>query len=229
MGAGVCAGAALLPDIDEPESTIARSFGPLSWVLSQGVNKLSAAVYNVTKTSREPFVVDGHRKLTHTLAWMVLVAVATTIGCGLGGKPVTLGVLFFLIGLAMRGLMGDWVKREGWVASTAAAAAAAWAAFAFLPQGNYWWLGAAVLVGQVLHGVGDGITKEGIPWLAPMRINQKGWWEFALPSLLRIRAGGFIENAVIVPVLALAFLAGGTAQVVGWNQLLAIVGTLTQR
>ena len=39
--AGVCAGAALLPDLDTGQSTVSRSFGPLSKALAKGIDALS--------------------------------------------------------------------------------------------------------------------------------------------------------------------------------------------
>ena len=36
-GAIVCAGAAMLPDLDHPSATIAQTFGPITWGLSKAV------------------------------------------------------------------------------------------------------------------------------------------------------------------------------------------------
>ncbi len=217
VGAAVCAGFALWPDVDEEQSTLARSFGPLTLGLATLVNKLSSAWYNLTKTSREPTRVDGHRLLTHSLPGMLLTTAGVAALAGWGGKAATIGILFFMLGLAIRGLMGDWAKRNGWLATTAAAAASAFTAYTFLPQGDYWWLFAAALVGQLFHGVGDGITKEGVPWLGGVvTIRGKRWWEFTLPSFLRIRAGGWVENAVLNPVFGIVLVLGVWSTFAGW-------------
>src|SRR5699024_10464258 len=48
--AGVTAGAALLPDLDTPQATIARSFGPLSQGLAHVVETGSRTFCNATRT-----------------------------------------------------------------------------------------------------------------------------------------------------------------------------------
>jgi hypothetical protein len=39
----------------------------------------------------------------------------------LGGRPVVLGVLFFTVALALRGLMAEWARRHGWLVTTTTA------------------------------------------------------------------------------------------------------------
>src|SRR5690349_7133877 len=51
VGALICAGAALAPDLAHKAATISRAFGPLSHGLCEIVDKLSYAVY---KASRKP-------------------------------------------------------------------------------------------------------------------------------------------------------------------------------
>lgn len=74
----------------------------------------------------------------------------------------------------------------------------------FIPEeGNYPWLGIAVTFGWFMHILGDLITKLGVPLLWPIKIRGRRWWNVALPSLLRIRAGGTFEKAVLLPLLTL--------------------------
>src|SRR5689334_11070895 len=47
-GAALTSGAALLPDLDHPPSTVARSFGPVTKIVSRGVDAASVGIYNVT-------------------------------------------------------------------------------------------------------------------------------------------------------------------------------------
>src|SRR5690606_41513753 len=49
-GAAIGAGAALLPDIDHPNSTATGSQGPLTRLLSAGARQFSAWVYHATLT-----------------------------------------------------------------------------------------------------------------------------------------------------------------------------------
>ena len=58
-GALICAGAALLPDMDHPGGTVARSLPPLSTWLARGVSRLGG----------------GHRRGTHSLVGLLVVVV----------------------------------------------------------------------------------------------------------------------------------------------------------
>lgn len=228
VGAALCAGAAVVPDIDEPSSTIARSFGPVSWLAAKGVWWLSVAWYNLTRGPGDPPSADGHRKLTHTLFGQILLTGLAAALAGWGGRTGALILMFILTGLAMRGLMHTWVKRNGWIVTTTAAAAATWAAAEWLPGGgSYWWLTATVFAGVVIHGLGDTPTKDGMPWLAPfIPIRGKRWFDVALPSLLRFKANGWLDKAFLA-IFTVVALAGVTAKLLGgWGVLLtAILGT----
>ena len=86
-GALVCAGAAMLPDLDHPSATIAQTFGPLTWGLSKAVNWLAG----------------GHRAATHSLLF--------AIGAGVGahflanGYPIGRHIMVvLLIGLSLRAI-----------------------------------------------------------------------------------------------------------------------------
>ncbi len=54
VGALICAGAALAPDLDHKAATISRAFGPVSRGLCEIVDKLSYAVYKATKKAGRP-------------------------------------------------------------------------------------------------------------------------------------------------------------------------------
>ncbi|MFI5749000.1 metal-dependent hydrolase [Streptomyces sp. NPDC051644] len=224
VGAAVSAGAALLPDIDHPSSTIARTFGPVSTAVSHLVDRVSTAVYNMTCTAREAPRTGGHRTLTHTAVFAVAVGGLVSTVCGLLGKPAAVTVLFLTLGLAIRGLMGRWARRQGWVVTTLVTAAAAAAAMWWLPAGRgYPVLGLAVAVGSLTHCLGDMITKQGCPLAWPMVHRGKRWWEFAPPAALRIRAGGSFEKTVLVPALTV-FTVAGTAFAIPEVQALILSG-----
>lgn len=209
VGAAVCAGAALLPDIDHPSSTVARTFGPASTALSRLVDSVAAAVYNATRTRIEQPRTGGHRTLTHTSVFAVALGGVVAAACGWIGKPAAVAVLFVLLGLAIRGLLGDWAKRQGWAVTTLVTAAATAAALWWLPADQgYPILGLAVAVGAFTHCLGDMITKQGCPLAWPLVHRGKRWWEFAPPAALRIRAGGTFEKVVLVPVLGVVTILG---------------------
>lgn len=199
--AGVCAGAALLPDIDSPGSTVSRSLGPLTWLLSKAISKVSWAFYQLTASHRDNRT-GSHRTLTHTALFTVLIGGGIAALTGWGGKGAVAGVLFFMASLAIRGLLADWAKKNGWVAITVVAAVLTFVAWQTLPAGGQAWLGVAVGAGVFLHDLGDAITQNGCAFLAPFaRVKGKNWWEFSLPSGLRITAGGAGEKVALLPVL----------------------------
>ena len=53
VGALICAGAALAPDLDQKSATISRAFGPISHALCGVIDALSTAVYNGTRSRGE--------------------------------------------------------------------------------------------------------------------------------------------------------------------------------
>lgn len=220
IGAAACAGSALLPDIDHPHSTVARTFGPVSTGLSHLVDSVATAVYNATRTSREEPRTGGHRTLTHTTVFALGLGGLVSVACGTLGKPAAIAVLFLLLGLAIRGLMGTWARRQGWLVTTLVTAAATAMAMWWLPPDRgYPVLGLAVAVGSVTHCLGDMITKQGCPLLWPMVHRGKRWWEVALPSALRIRAGGPFEKTFLAPALSFVTVAGTVFAIPETHQL----------
>jgi membrane-bound metal-dependent hydrolase YbcI (DUF457 family) len=72
---------ALLPDLDMPGTKASKLLGPVTWVLAWLIQKVSIIVFEATKTSSDRSGrMPGHRQLTHTALWGVLVSVATLAG-----------------------------------------------------------------------------------------------------------------------------------------------------
>lgn len=196
--AGLAAGAALLPDLDSPPATISRSFGPLSQGLSHVVENASQAVVNMTSTHKDDYCNNGHRKLTHTFVFAIAMGLGASALIGLGGKKAAIGLLFVLLGLAIRGLVPEWSKKNDWLVVTAVSAVLAWVAWTVTPvMGSGVVMGSAVTVGILTHLAGDFITKQGIPALAPLRFHGRGWYDFGLPSPMRISASGMADQLLL--------------------------------
>ncbi|MGH3715502.1 MAG: metal-dependent hydrolase [Micromonosporaceae bacterium] len=218
----VCAGSALLPDLDcsgkvtsnQGGATVARTFGVVSLFVAECVEKLSLGVYAVTRTRKDGKRRSGHRTFTHTWVFAALLAVGLTWLAGRYGKPVVIGALFLTVGLAVRGLMADWARRSGWLLTTLVSVSATYLALQLLPVGlDYSLLGAAVGVGCVVHTAGDMITRAGCPVLWPIPIAGETWYEFSLPDPVAVRAGGVVERAALLPLLTLGMLAAMVWQV----------------
>ncbi len=122
------------------------------------------------------------------------------------GKPAIIATLFVCLGLALRGLAGELAKEKGWLAVSAVAAVLSALTWQSYPtEAGSTGLGVAVALGCATHCLGDAITKEGVPFLAPfLTLGKERWWEFRLPSFLSIRAGGPFEKVVLGPALTVA-------------------------
>ncbi|RJL34225.1 metal-dependent hydrolase [Bailinhaonella thermotolerans] len=180
-GGLICAGAAMLPDLDHPSATIAQTYGPVTWVLSRVVNWASG----------------GHRKATHSL----LFAAAAGIGAQALADRTELGrniLIFLMIGLALRGLgVGIPRKRIASAFVNAGLTLGTMAALATFDL-RYDWLGAAIALGCLAHIAGDCFTEKGCPIFWPVKTR------FALPFGLGIDTGGKIEMRLLTPLFTVA-------------------------
>ncbi|AGL15819.1 metal-dependent hydrolase [Actinoplanes sp. N902-109] len=220
IGTTVCAGGALLPDLDlsgkvtrnQGGATVARTFGVLSLFLAEVIEKISLGIYTATKLSRDPRRNNGHRTFTHTLPFAALVGWGTTSLATAYGKWAVVGIVFFMAGLGLRGLFDEWAERAGWVIVTLSAAVIAWFTAANLPgERGYPMLGFAVAVGCVVHLFGDMITKNGVPILWPIPINRRMWRMIGIPNRIAVQVGGKTETVVlrtIFTVIAILAVAG---------------------
>ncbi|MFD4974765.1 metal-dependent hydrolase, partial [Streptomyces sp. NPDC058424] len=88
MGTVLCAGAALLPDLDHHDGTIANFLGPVSKVLCRFVAWISG----------------GHRHATHSLFFVILMTVGSWAGItylvGLGQVCIGAGMSRWQVGQA---------------------------------------------------------------------------------------------------------------------------------
>jgi membrane-bound metal-dependent hydrolase YbcI (DUF457 family) len=199
-GAAVCAGAAVLPDIDCAHSTMARSLG----FITEAFALLLTKVLGVK-----------HRHGTHSWVGVgVFTLIAWALGVFRDGMP---GLLH---GSAERGVMiGDRIllvlmltvllaamlcifRVKGHLGDLAALA------LALVMARTGWGLGlvpAAVAVGTITHIAGDSLTKEGCPWLWPFT-DRHFWLPFGLawPRFLRFTTDHWFERYALTGGLSLA-------------------------
>ena len=145
-GSMTAAGAALLPDADHPEATIAWSFGPITKAVTLFVHRVSG----------------GHRHATHSLLFAVEATLATWLLLLLARQWFAVPTLFVLTVFALRA----WHVKPS---LTPVAAVLYTGVFWFLLHGDYGWLPVAVGAGVLAHLAGDCLTKEGCPLLWPHR------------------------------------------------------------
>lgn len=217
----VVAGGALAPDLDSHSSTVVRSFGIFGKLAHELTNAISLLVYNITKTKNDKPKTDSHRTFFHTTAFAILVgfivsglsAIPAAAPFHIWDRSYTVGQLFsllimwFFLHLGLAGLFDFALKARkkfGPYLVMLASAAGTLVISRFLPENEtYWWLGIAAAGGMLIHLLGDFITKMGVPILWPLKIRGKRWYDVALPSFMRIKAGGWVETTVLFPIFSL--------------------------
>ena len=181
VGVAVGAGAALLPDLDEPGSTVGRSLGAITRGTSKVLRAASTRVYRSTATAYELRTTrsdGGHRYLTHTIP-AVLVFGAVAWGVAVLGA-LGLGVVVF--GMAALGLACV-VKPFGRKAVQGAGVTAVLIAGAAVVVASTapWLVACVVSVGALAHVLGDWLTRSGVPLAWPLKHRGKRWWMFRSP------------------------------------------------
>ncbi|CAL9380722.1 hypothetical protein SUDANB121_01060 [Nocardiopsis dassonvillei] len=183
--AAVGAGAALLPDLDEPGSTVGRSLGAVTEGIARLLCSASRAVYKATATPYELQAGKdgGHRYLTHTVP---AVLVFGALAWGLAAvAPLGLGLVVFCMAALGLGTVARAMRKAGplrrrkLAASLIAVLAAAGAVFA--DGGAAWLVGLTVATGALTHVLGDWLTRSGVPLAWPFVVRGKRWWMFHSP------------------------------------------------
>ncbi|MFI6512409.1 metal-dependent hydrolase [Streptosporangium sp. NPDC050855] len=182
-GTIICAGAAMLPDLDHPSATIAQTFGPVTWALSKAVSWLAG----------------GHRNITHSLAF----AVAAGFGAHYLANTYPLGrdiMVILLIGLALRAV-GIAIPGKKFASAMLNVGMTGGLFIVFRSDNvGYAWLGLAVAIGCLTHVAGDCCTERGCPVLWPIR---RKW---LLPWKIGIKTGRAFEQKFLGPVLSVVVL-----------------------
>lgn len=195
-------GAALLPDLDIPSSTAARSLGLLTKLIARGVGAASLAIYHATRGEADPAGrANGHRLATHTLPACLLFGLLASLACLLHPLAGTslLGVLGGLLGLGLRT-----------AGASLALVAGGGAYYVLTTYPSWWWLfGVSVALGCLAHLGGDVVTPAGIPICWPREADGRRWRMVSTPATFG--AGGDIETVVVTPVLGLCLVLAASA------------------
>lgn len=227
-GALLCAGAALLPDIDHPGGTVARSLPPFSGWLARGVSRiagghrrgthsvLGVAVLGIlawlSQTVSIP-VGDGLRWLAHSGDLLFLEQLADALPGQVWPLAALLSVLLMSFAVKVLAFIPDRVSRANWIA-----AGTLGVVVGLHPPEHPWWFVVAVVLGCVVHLLGDLITVRGIHLLWPLRLSlplpdsvYRGQSFFRWPILGR--AGSRRETLIMAPITAFTLTGLGCAVV----------------
>jgi membrane-bound metal-dependent hydrolase YbcI (DUF457 family) len=179
-------GAGVFPDIDEPGSTIARTFGFLTGAFAWIVHKISG----------------GHRKGTHSLLGVAIMTAAAMGAASWQATPrpwwhlVPAGLilaLLFSAGLRALHIGGH----HGDAIGIALAALVLWKGWAPVTSWHVPVLAACVALGMLAHIAGDMCTHDGCPLLYPLSRHEFG----LLPQPVRITTNKLAEHWVVSPLL----------------------------
>lgn len=159
VGALVCAGAALVPDADHHNATIAHSLPPVSQWICDIIGKASG----------------GHRHGTHSilgLAFFTLLAVLASQFTLEGGPTGTIdagagifSVMMVAFAAKVLRIIPDSMRRTPWAVGLAGGA---WVAF--FPPSHPHWFAIAMALGVTVHIAGDMMTTGGCNLVWPARL-----------------------------------------------------------
>jgi membrane-bound metal-dependent hydrolase YbcI (DUF457 family) len=181
VGTIVAAGAGLLPDLDHPQASPARAFGPISQTAARIICHLSG----------------GHRHATHSILGLSVCGILT-FAAYLNVWALTT-VIWLCMGLGVRALWRRPPNRPNgkldWrdIAGLVHAAVAFYIAYRLTHAGiDLSIVPVAVFLGYLVHLLGDAATESGVNW----------WW----PDRRRYRwasvdTGKNVEKWVVVPLL----------------------------
>ena len=195
VAAALTAGAGILHDLDEPGSTIARTFGFLTGTFAWIVHRLSG----------------GHRKGTHSLLGVALITAAALwagswqLGAAATAQHPVLWWHLVPAGLILALLFSAGFRalyiggHHGDLFGIAVAALVIWKGWDLVEVTS--WpvpvLAVCVTLGMLAHLAGDMLTHAGCPLLYPVSRYEFG----LLPEPVRITTNKLAERWVISPLL----------------------------
>ncbi|WP_061783609.1 metal-dependent hydrolase [Thermobifida fusca] len=181
-GGLVCAGAALIPDLDHKSATITKTYGVFTETLG--------AFFN--------WAFGGHRNGTHSLLFALLLGGFAQL-LVLWSELAAQIFVFLLIGIAFNGL-GYGMEKNRVAAEFINALATAGITLALYSSGvDYSWLGLAAAYGCLLHYLGDIATQMGVPLLWP-------FWKYRFGQNIGFKTDGPVERKVITPMLTISIV-----------------------
>lgn len=181
-GSLICAGAALIPDLDSKSSTITNTYG----IVTRGIS----ALFN--------WMFGGHRNGTHSLLFALLMG-SLVQGLVLWSELAVQVFVFLLLGIAFNGLgLGD--ERNRLASEVINALGTAAVTLALFTSGvDYSWIGIAVGFGCLLHFVGDMATEMGVPLLWPAT-------KYRFGQNIGFTTDGKVERNLVTPALTISIL-----------------------
>lgn len=218
----VVSGGALMPDLDNTQSSAKSALGPIGALLSAAMRATSPIIKTLIHSKYDKDLDNPHRGFYHTALCAVIMGGIAAVLCSnlihvdLG--PISVNGVFFALILAFvtvdmaLSVLAKPLMRKvksaggilGGVLGIIISLALVMVLFYFLPKDmNYMAVGIGYGLGWLIHDIGDCFTTAGVPLLFPIPIRGHLWWNI---RFLKIKAGGVIENWVFIPLFTLTII-----------------------
>jgi len=187
IGGTVMIGSALLPDIDHPNSTTSKTFGPITQTFCVVIGKLTG----------------GHRRGTHSLFGVGVLGALAEIGLMYRHSPIAALLIVPMI-LALASMVRLF-KIPGYLDDLAPVPIVL--GIVIMTSVPLWYVPYALAAGCLVHIAGDLITKVKIPI----------FWPFSRSAyaLGLIKTNGIIERWIITPGCLVIIAIGSWKGLVG--------------
>lgn len=217
----VVTGGALMPDLDNTQSSAKSSLGFVGQGISIFMRSTSPIIQSLFSTRRDKKPGDdrfsAHRGFYHTFLCAILIGALcfflcsdkihiNLIGFVIDGRFFSVVLAFIGAHIALSTLFGSFMRKLkgsagvlGVIVPTLVSLLVVGLLWSMLPTDvSYSRIGVAFGLGWIIHIIGDMCTTQGVPALAPIPIKGKCWYDI---RFLPIEAGGTVENYIIAPVL----------------------------
>lgn len=216
----VVTGGALMPDLDNTQSSAKSSLGFVGQGISIFMRSTSPIIQSLFSTRRDKKPGDdrfsAHRGFYHTFLCAILIGalcfflcsdkIHINIGFVIDGRFFSIVLAFIGAHIALSTLFGSFMRKLkgsagvlGVIVPTLVSLLVVGLLWSMLPTDvSYSRIGVAFGLGWIIHIIGDMCTTQGVPALAPIPIKGKCWYDI---RFLPIEAGGTVENYIITPVL----------------------------
>jgi hypothetical protein len=194
----VVAGCAILPDADMKRSVVDELWGPFTRGIRLGKSTVIPGLWSLVRP-----LLGGHRVRSHRIEGVLVFLAGIWVATHWVASSAVIAALATGLSIRSAALVAAWLtdfryRRSYWIGNAAASAAVGWWVLdsgAHLPG----WLPFAMAFGCAVHIAGDMVTDSGVQLTFAFPKKAR-----LLPEPLCFKAGGWVEHAVVMPVLVIA-------------------------
>lgn len=206
-------GASRLPDLDNSRSSAMSALGPLGHLLSEGMRALSVSIFYLTRSDYDDENANPHRGFFHTAVSGILLFFLILSTCSITLKigNVQIGQMFAILWIfmcsqiALSSIASKFYKKnkkDNVIIGTLINFIISFFMSLLIVivsqtrTENYQWLAFVISFGCITHILGDLMTVSGAPFLFPLKIKGKRWYNI---RIAKFKAGNDFEKKIILP------------------------------